>query len=793
MQVDWELSRTWTSDGQGVRSLAVQTSPDGSRNDHLWTGTQGGSVVRYSIDSNDDDSALFALTPPHPHAVTAVTVSSDGRFLATGCKDHQLRIFDLTAATPTLVATLPAHEKPVTSLAVATVQGTNFLLTGSWDGTAQLYKFAADQKPPTLVTTLPGHENSVCVTFLPSVALDNLKVATGSAGIAQNNVVTGHAVRIWTIHVPMGTTVGPPLCVADDHQGPIRDILYAHNVLYTCSNDGTIKVRDPTTGQPTATLSFVTAQHPPMLLSLAALRDGTLAASAEDGHVVVWNSGDSAEPVILRHAACVWQVVGYNDTDLLTAADDGTVRLFTRDAARWADETVRQDFAQQAQAAAASSGPTPEEVAKLPAWETNANQRGTSEGQVHLFRKGSVAIAAQWSMASQCWIEVGQVMGNAGGGSGDGGTIDGVAYDHVLPIEVDTTGGQVARLQIGYNTGENPFTAAQRFIDAHMLPQYHLPQIADYISQRVGSGPGPTLGGSAAGAAPPPVAAAGVPTVAYQHLPSTSFVSFGLTAKTVGSLEKMQQKLLESGVLNQAETTALETVMQTLGATNRYHASTLSDADLAIVPTLLAKLQPAAEAFPALDLARVVVLHPDAAKAQRASYWTGVLTQAISLGQQVGEGAAAPVPMLSLRLLANAFVGGPGSLQAVTGLLSDALALCATHSKHPNKNVRLSIATVIYNICHALQQQQQQPPGTSPDAALVAGLLPLVDHILGSRSWEETAVQRTLLALGTLVTRDAAAKGAAQSMYLTAKVELAASPHGALVKEIAKEVYRALQ
>jgi hypothetical protein len=49
------------------------------------------------------------------------------------------------------------------------------------------------------------------------------------------------------------------------------------------------------------------------------------------------------------------------------------------------------------------------------------------------------------------------------------------------------------------------------------------------------------------------------------------------------------------------------------------------------------------------------------------------------------------------------------------------------------------------------------------------------------------------LALGTLVHRDTAAKAAAQAMFLTAKVELAASPHGAHVKEIAKEVYRILQ
>lgn len=108
---------------------------------------------------------------------------------------------------------------------------------------------------------------------------------------------------------------------------------------------------------------------------------------------------------------------------------------------------------------------------------------------MQLFQKGGVAIAAQWSLASQTWIEVGHVIGRAK----DAGLIDGVKYDHVLPVEIDTTGGGVTQLQIGYNTGEHPFVAAQRFIDAHMLPQYHLAQIADYIQQRTGY-QAPTLG-----------------------------------------------------------------------------------------------------------------------------------------------------------------------------------------------------------------------------------------------------------------------------------------------------------
>jgi hypothetical protein len=41
-------------------------------------------------------------------------------------------------------------------------------------------------------------------------------------------------------------------------------------------------------------------------------------------------------------------------------------------------------------------------------------------------------------------------------------------------------------LQLGYNNGENPFVAAQRFIDQNSMEQHYLSQIADWIIARTG-------------------------------------------------------------------------------------------------------------------------------------------------------------------------------------------------------------------------------------------------------------------------------------------------------------------
>lgn len=63
------------------------------------------------------------------------------------------------------------------------------------------------------------------------------------------------------------------------------------------------------------------------------------------------------------------------------------------------------------------------------------------------------------------------------------GNVGDAFYDHVLPVEMDTPRG-VQSLKLGYNDGENPFVAAQRFIEQNQLGQHYLGEIADWIMAR---------------------------------------------------------------------------------------------------------------------------------------------------------------------------------------------------------------------------------------------------------------------------------------------------------------------
>jgi phospholipase A-2-activating protein len=791
MQVDWELSQQFVSDSQGIRAACVLPPKDpGFDSYRIVTGNQGGGLCEFGVPSG----SLNPIEYQHNHAVTALlstnTTDNDG-FYVSGCKDALVRVFDYSHQ---LKATLKGHEKPVTSLAFcSTNDGTQYLLSGSWDGTAKVW----DVNRRAMVATLPGHENSVCVTGLevdsqsPNTVL---KIATGSAGIAQNNQIQGHTVRIWTIDIKTGS-VNCTNSVANDHEGPIRGIttLTSNGLIATCSNDGTVRLRTSDTGDCISTLTFLQQQssHPPILLSVALITesdDGTsIASSAEDGHVVVWSQGECStikEPQIILHPSCVWNAIGLPKGDLGTCCQDGTLRIFTKASDRMAPQTEKEAFANAVQEAKQkqSSGPSAEEVAKLPLWENNLQQRGTSEGQVQLFNKGGIAIAAQWSMASQTWIEVGQVMG-----SSNVGMIDGVQYDHVLPIEVDQTGGGVAKLQIGYNNGENPFAAAQRFIDSYMLPQHHLSEIADYIQQRVGN-EAPTLGGGRAPAGAAPVPVTGVPMISYQYLPMPGYKSFELPAKNgTATLEKMKKKIEESGKLSDAKIASLTSLMDTLAATNRYHSSKIQPEELKVISDMLENFPPA-EAFPALDLARLTVAHPDAATTSNSSYWKAVIGNALSMCEDTSglEGpAAVAIPMLSLRLFANAFRGGPGSLEAVANQLEPVLKCSEKFIESSNKNVRLSVATLLYNIGYYVQSKDQSP-------VIASQVVVQVDTILKNKAYESEAIFRALVALGTVAMSSPEAKETAKSMYVISRVEMAASPHGDMAKAAAKEVYNVL-
>ena len=83
-----------------------------------------------------------------------------------------------------------------------------------------------------------------------------------------------------------------------------------------------------------------------------------------------------------------------------------------------------------------------------------------------------------WSSSDGQWTKVGDVVGAAGQSDATKTLYEGKEYDFVF--SVDITEGQVP-LKLPYNTSEDPWLAAQKFIHKHDLSQYYLDTVANFI------------------------------------------------------------------------------------------------------------------------------------------------------------------------------------------------------------------------------------------------------------------------------------------------------------------------
>ena len=123
-------------------------------------------------------------------------------------------------------------------------------------------------------------------------------------------------------------------------------------------------------------------------------------------------------------------------------------------------------------------------------------------------------------------------------------------------------------------------------------------------------------------------------------------------------------------------TVVLDNLLSTIAATSRYHATTISEAELQIICKMM-KNWSLVNVFLAIDLARLVVLHPDASSMNRSAFWNDMVCTAMDKCDELLanlntiEGPAkVAIPMLSIRLIANCFRGGSGSQLAVESHLA---------------------------------------------------------------------------------------------------------------------------
>jgi phospholipase A-2-activating protein len=496
--------------------------------------------------------------------------------------------------------------------------------------------------------------------------------------------------------------------------------------------------------------------HENFIYSLALLPSGEIVSAGEDRTVRIWNNGQTVQ-VITHPAISVWAVaVCKENGDIVTGASDKIVRIFSRLQNRQAAPEVIASFEDSVKASA-----IPQQAlgginkTDLPGPEFLTSKSGTKEGQVQMVKETNGNVSAyQWSTAANQWVMIGTVVDAAGGGSKT--SYNGKEYDYVF--DVDIKDGELP-LKLPFNTTQNPYEAAQKFLNDNELPAAYLDQVAQFIitnsqgatlgQQQQNNAPGSDPWGQESryrpgeGNAPAPPTAASKPKI----LPQTSYLTI-TTANLPTIAKKVQefnQQLEADGrkdiTLNASNIQILQKTTQQLDAITKGQTASLTAEGIQMI-VHIATQWPADKRLPGLDLLRLASASEKFVEATSSGDTT--LLDLLAPADNISANAPLNNAMMAVRALSNLFAHEAGrtlmdsSFDAVHALVSPFLT-------SSNRNMIVALTTLYINyavLLHAVA------PNHNTDRAIT--LLDELTKILTSAQDAE-ALYRALVGAGTLL------------------------------------------
>jgi phospholipase A-2-activating protein len=385
----------------------------------------------------------MAIFTRHNHFVNALSfipASSkhpNGLVVSAG-SDKLIYTFD--PKDPSIFTCLEGHTENVCALTAST---NCTIVSGSWDKTARVWKNGK------LLHVLKGHEYAIWGVLY----VDDNTVLTASAD---------KTIKIWKNGIDKKTITG--------HTDVVRALVLLPGLGFaSCSNDGTIR---------TWTLDGVSIGvffgHSSFVYSLALLPDQRIVTSGEDRTVRVWRVGE-CEQVITQPCISVWSICVLGNGDICVGGSDGVLRVFTADSGRFASQDMLDVFESSVASSEIPSNQVGDvDKSKLSGVEGLAVD-GKKEGEVKMINHGKSVIAYQWGQNE--WHKIGEVVDAVG--SRRKQIYNGVEYDYVFDVDIQEG---APPLKLPYNTGENPYVAAQEFITRNELNQDYLEQVATFIT-----------------------------------------------------------------------------------------------------------------------------------------------------------------------------------------------------------------------------------------------------------------------------------------------------------------------
>jgi WD40 repeat protein len=288
----------------------------------------------------------------HPDWVYTVSLTADGRQLATSCRDQHIRIWDTRAGVqlreipmPHATAHVVLHSWPVaygcqdTQLAAGGADGTIYVFDALTDEllhelhghTARVRSLAFHPRQPILASTsdditlrLWDAARGCLTATLLGHAMSALHVAFAGDGCHLATASDDHTVKVWdtrtdVLPISVGTLPNRALRAAQFMPDGVT--------LVTGGEDNAVRLWDAASGLGLRTLRG----HRGFVLSVDASPDGKYVASAgADGAIVIWNAQTGqALQTLSGHTGPVHAVRFSPDGQrLFSASQDGTLRAW---------------------------------------------------------------------------------------------------------------------------------------------------------------------------------------------------------------------------------------------------------------------------------------------------------------------------------------------------------------------------------------------------------------------------------------------------------------------------------
>ncbi|XP_012539928.1 phospholipase A-2-activating protein [Monomorium pharaonis] len=664
----------------------------------------------------------------HSNYVSSVCVINPSErdpkgYIITGSNDNTICVYVAGETTP--AHTLTAHQNNVCKLATGKREGT--FLSSSWDLTAKLWDMRDLSKPQLNLT---GHTAAVwCVADLASGSIvsgsaDKLVIVWSRDGAVQHKL-TGHTE-----------------CVRD-----IVDI--KEDEFLTCANDASIRHWNAKLGTCLGTY----CGHENYIYSIAAVPNGTYVySSGEDRTIRVWYNAELKQTIVLPTQS-IWCINLFANGDIVVGSSDGAVRIFSSDTERYANAETLEAFEKEVANTTLNAQQVIGDIniKDLPDSKVLL-QPGQRDGQTKIVNEGNTVRAYSWSQSEQRWIKIGDVMGASGGTAATSGKqlYNGIEYDYVFSVDIQDG---VPPLKLPYNKGQDPWHVAQKFLHDNNLSQLFLDQVANFIVKN--SEPAPVLntasqyvdpftGGSRY--VPGSGTSSSTPEVNAQSFSSTfSSSNTHASPSYIPHLKylKLEQANLSAifeklNELNAKQESMYKVPEEKLNAIEKVMNNQVSEeVKTSAISALKSLLDwPDNMVFPALDIARLAVLHKEVNDQLCTEELLPIIRRHIK-----SENVTSPNQMLTFRLIANMFQHENGE-QLGLDYRDEILGSLLDLKPLGNKNNQVAISTYTLNLIIALNKYNDTPGRTKVLNVLFA-ILPRLN--------EPEAIFRTLVGLGTLL------------------------------------------